>query len=141
MLKQILYTGCALDRAAHLRRDDGWLAERLCAPETRFVPVWRDLSLVVPGRAPAAAVISGNHGLELGAGAEALVLLGIEDGGRAWFAADLSERDEGVVAGLCGGAEFTELRRVGALMQQAHVDDPNWPIQETPKKKKKAKNE
>jgi len=119
MLKNILYTGCVLDRADHLRRDDGWLAERLRAPETRFVPVWRDLNLVVSGRAPAVAAIAGADGLGIGADSGFVVLLGVETGGRAWFAADLSEREEQDLSEFHDGAEFTELRRVGALMDPA----------------------
>jgi NAD+ diphosphatase len=119
MIKEILYTGCALDRADHLRRDDGWLAERLRAPQTRFVPVWRDLTLVVSGRRPAVAAIFGADGHSFGDTADSVVLLGVEAGGHAWFAADLSEREEKDLAGFRNGAEFTELRRVGALMDRA----------------------
>jgi NAD+ diphosphatase len=83
------------------------------------VPVWRDLSLVVSGRRPAVAAISGAGGLEVGADTDSVVLLGVEAGGRAWFAADLSEREQQDLARLHDGAEFTDLRRVGALMDHA----------------------
>ena len=35
-----------LDRAAALRRDEGWVHEQLGAPSTLFVPVWRQKSFV-----------------------------------------------------------------------------------------------
>ena len=35
-----------LDRAAVLRRDEGWVNEQLGAPSTLFVPVWRQKSFV-----------------------------------------------------------------------------------------------
>ncbi len=119
MIKDILYTGCALDRADHLRRDDGWLMERLLAPETRFVPVWRDLSLVISGKAPAMATISGTGGAPFRESADAAVLLGLDESGHACFAIDLSSHEEKGLAGVFDAAEFTDLRRVGALMDQA----------------------
>src|SRR5512147_956801 len=49
---QMAYAGCSLDRAAHLRTDASRLAERLRAPSTRIVPVWRDRILIVGGSRP-----------------------------------------------------------------------------------------
>ena len=49
MADDLVYTGAALDRAAALRRDEGWVAERLDDGATRIVPVWRGLSLIAAG--------------------------------------------------------------------------------------------
>lgn len=115
----LVYSGCALDRAARQRRDTAWVADRLRDPQTRLVPVWRDQSLVIPGGAPSAAAVAGTGAREVIAMAGHVALLGVEADGVAWFAADLSEHDRGVVAELHGGAAFTDLRKVGAVLERA----------------------
>ncbi len=122
MTTPLHYTGCALDRAALRRADDTWLAERLRDPGSRFVPLWRDRNLIVPGDVPrVAAVAAGDMDDRAGGGGwtEEAVFLGVESGGRAWFAVDLSERSKPEVATLGDGAKFIGLRRVGAIMDRA----------------------
>lgn len=122
MTTPLCYTGCVLDRAARRRTDDTWLAERLGDPESRFVPLWQGRNLIVPGDVPkAAAVTLGDldNGSGGGARIDEAVFLGVEAGGQAWFAVDLSERPKAAVAGLGDGAKFIGLRRVGSLMDQA----------------------
>ncbi len=119
MMTPLCYTGCALDRAAQRRSDDAWLAERLCDPESRFVPLWQDRNLIVPGDAPSAVSVAG---AELPPGAcseQQAVFLGLENGGRAWFSVDLSEHAKGDLTILGDGAKFISLRRVGPLMDHA----------------------
>ena len=58
MMTPLCYTGCALDRAAQRRADDAWLAERLGDPASRFLPLWQDRNLIVPGEIPGAAAVS-----------------------------------------------------------------------------------
>jgi NAD+ diphosphatase len=119
MTTPLCYTGCALDRAARRRLDDIWLAERLRDPETRFVPLWQDRNLIVPGEAPrAAAVAAGDLPGDADAAGDA-VFLGIENGGPAWFGVDLSEHPQSDLAGLADGAKFISLRRVGPIMDRA----------------------
>ncbi|MGF1639412.1 MAG: NAD(+) diphosphatase [Rhodospirillales bacterium] len=119
MFERIPYTGCRLDRATDRRHDQAWLAARLSAPDSRFVPVWRDLNLLTAGPTPAPAALSGDRGRAIAAAADAVVLLGVEDGGRAWFAADLSGRERTQLQDLCDGGEFAELRKVAPLMDHA----------------------
>jgi NAD+ diphosphatase len=120
MTTPLCYTGCALDRAARRRTDDTWLAERLRDPATRFVPLWRDRNLIVSGDAPGvAAMAAADLPLSVDADAAEAVFLGIEIGGPAWFAVDLSEHPKTDVADLCDGASFVSLRRVGSLMDGA----------------------
>jgi NAD+ diphosphatase len=119
MITPLCYTGCALDRAAHKRADDAWLAERLGDAGSRFVPLWQDRNLIVPGDAPRAAAVAAG---DLPAGSicvEDTVFLGIETGGRAWFAVDLSKRPKTDLAIRADGAKFISLRRVGSLMDPA----------------------
>ena len=40
-----------VQRFEHRRRDAAWLAERYRHPQTRYVPVWRNRSLVSSGGA------------------------------------------------------------------------------------------
>ena len=113
------YSDAGLDRAAHLRRDDVWLAERLVDPPTRFVPVWRARNLINGGADPRAAVLS-RAALEahLDDAAERLadsVLLGLADGA-ACFALDLSDIDEGLAETLGTDAGFCDLRQYGSLL-------------------------
>lgn len=121
MAVTLIYTGGRLDRAAHLRARDGWIAERLAEPTTRIVPVWRAKSLVVAGlgaeRPPEAASLAGDAARRLIEIAEHVTFLGLE-GGVAYFALDLSAHEEERLKPLVGGAEFMDLRQAGALMDR-----------------------
>ncbi len=99
MADYLVYTGAALDRAAALRRDEGWVAERLDDGATRIVPVWRGLSLIAAGDSPSAVTITGSPARALVRIAESVALLGM-DGDVAYFAADVSAHDEGALAPL-----------------------------------------
>ena len=64
-----------LDRAEERRGDPEWLAGRLARDDTRFIPVWRDLSLIDDGHGatlPSAVICGGTAGggAEVAAGAE-----------------------------------------------------------------------
>lgn len=109
----VAYGGGWLDRAAALRGDPGWLAERLSDPASVVLPLWRDRCLVDAERAPVrpAAV----DAVELLAGADETVFLGL-DAGRAVFAADLSAREGREACELAGAAEAVDVRAlVGGL--------------------------
>ncbi|HEX7968966.1 MAG TPA: NUDIX-like domain-containing protein, partial [Stellaceae bacterium] len=81
------YAAGGLDRAGHRRKDAAWLAERLVDPSSRFVPVWRNQSLVISieGAAPQAAFLAREEIVAEGETA----LLGLI-GDCAYFAVDLS---------------------------------------------------
>ena len=133
-----------LDRAEERRGDPEWLAERLARDDTRFIPVWRDQSLIDdgPGTSLPSAVIcggsvgaagasgpsgasgragaSGAAGPSKASGAGVLaascetVFLGM-DGDRAVFAVDLSGSDEEEAVAAAGGrGRFQDLWRAGA---------------------------
>ncbi len=120
-----MYTGGPLDRAGERRRDAAWIAEVMGHPETRFVPVWRDRSLVEPATgsatgsatgeaadAPRAGWLTGEAAVTVTAQAGAQVFLGVWEE-RAYIALDLSHHDEEQVKPLVNGAEFADLRQVG----------------------------
>ena len=129
-----------LDRAEDRRGDPEWLAGRLARDDTRFIPVWRDLSLIDDGHGtslPSAVICGGTAGpggVEGAAGATGVagpddpsgpagadvlaascetVFLGME-GDRAVFAVDLSGSDEeDAVAAAGGRGKFQDLWRAG----------------------------
>jgi len=50
MTKPLVFTGNRFDRAAHLRNDANWLAEKLKDPSSRFLPMHRQKALIdLPG--------------------------------------------------------------------------------------------
>jgi NAD+ diphosphatase len=124
VLIPLCYTGCRLDRDGGLRRDGRWIAQRLADPRSRVIPFWREHNLfqiraaadgtprqplAVAGAAAAAAV----------GAAEQVVLLGVDDKGTAWFAADLTGWEAGALEALGEGAALAELRRMSPLLAAA----------------------
>lgn len=112
------YSGVGLDRADHLRRDEAWLAERLAAHTTRFVPVWRDKSLVQAGPDAQALWLRGTELRELRELLIEAVFLG-RDGDAALFAFDISmvEAPEQIPA-ISGHGVFQDLRAVGPVLSR-----------------------
>src|SRR6185295_2920121 len=76
------FAGGGLDRMGPRRTDDAWLAERRADPATRVVVATSDGVLVDGDRAPATVGVG-----ELPDGLD-LILLGVDGGGAAVFAAD-----------------------------------------------------
>jgi len=109
-----IYASGGIDRAAHLRTDESWVAGRLADPETRLVPVWRARNLVDMNGAPAPLLLPPEP--RLLAEAQATALLGLIEG-IAHFAIDLSHREEDEIAEI---GRFEDLRAVGPLL--AHGD-------------------
>ena len=87
------FAGEALDRAGPHRRDEAWLAARLADAATRVV-VASAAGVLVSGERPRLLAVD-----ELPDGLE-LVLLGVDGGGRALFAADPGDEFAGERRGL-----------------------------------------
>ncbi|MCY3712599.1 MAG: NAD(+) diphosphatase [Gemmatimonadetes bacterium] len=112
-----------LDRAEERRGDPEWIAGRLVRDDTRYIPVWRDLSLIDDGHGailPTAVICEGQAGGVSTVGADVLtascetVFLGME-GDRAVFAVDLSGSDEEEAVAAAGGrGKFQDLWRAGS---------------------------
>jgi NAD+ diphosphatase len=132
------YAAPGFDRAGLRRRDAAWVLERAIDPVSRFVPVWRNHSLIVQlaDAEPRAAVLGAETfaGLLFGpATAEErlqrgdIVLLGVIEE-RAHFALDLSPAEApldmlqspGLAAsGIAPEAlRFADLRQVGAIIDR-----------------------
>ena len=107
------YASGGIDRAAHLREDNGWIAKRLCDPATRIAPVWQSQNLIDMNGSPAPHLLPPDP--ELIAEAQAVALLGLV-GGAAHFAIDLSHRGEDEAAAI---GRFEDLRTVGPLLSHA----------------------
>ena len=109
------YAAALFDRATHRRRDETWLAAARRHRAARAVLVWRSQSLVRIGDSPEALLPSL---LELELAGEAHFLG--QRGDASFFAVDLShlsqEEASAFAARLAPGAEFVDLRRVGALL-------------------------
>lgn len=114
------YTGSLLDRAVHRREDPEWIAARLAAPESLFVPLSQARNLI-DDQDPAApiavflsAAIAGPFCTADPTGPFAWAFLGLLDG-RAIFAFDLGPGDPAVLLpGLPG--RFIDLRTVPGLL-------------------------
>ncbi len=111
-----VYAASALDRVAHLRADDAWLAARRADPKSRYVAMWRGLCLVRGDDPPRAALMPPADIAAIVPGEATVALLGVNDGA-AHFAVDLSDHDSDPAAdALAGRGTFRDLRAVGGLM-------------------------
>jgi NAD+ diphosphatase len=108
---RIAYSGCTLDRATHLRADAFWLAERLRAPSTRIVPVWRNRSLIAAGNRPRLLALTEGLAEATISLAHEVVFLGLDEDGSAWFACDLSHQGEEQLPAIGDEAGFQDLGR------------------------------
>ncbi len=110
-----LYTGGTLDRAGHLREDEGWITQALNQAESRFVLFWQGKALVA-GIAEAAprAVMLPKPATDLD-----FVFLGLQDNTPV-FAADLSALANPHEALPAQDLEFSEIRGFAGSL---HPDD------------------
>ena len=121
------FTGNPLHRAGNERRDPGWLAAVLAGEGARFLPVQRLKVAVATGDRPGASAPHADGGGDAGEGANRLawarggdwlegagepVLLGLDGGGGARFAVDVSGLPEPAAAPFGPGTrvEFQGLR-------------------------------
>ncbi len=117
------YSESPLDRADNRRLDETWLAGRLSAEGTRFVPLWRNRNLVdrLEGDPPRSAVFLGHD--HYAALADVLdddaIFLGEDAEQRSYFAIDLAKLElpdhHPVLAGL---GHFADLRLFGPMLPQ-----------------------
>jgi NAD+ diphosphatase len=110
-----VFAGAGFDRAAALRRDSAWIAERLEDVSSRFAPVWQLKNLFVIEGAPRVRWLDAQAVRPL-LGAGTAVFLGMH-AGAAHFALEVGHEDPADVARLAGDAEFDELRRQATLLE------------------------
>ncbi len=114
------YSGADINRAAPLRRDTGWIAERLASPNARVLPVWREknfISFLDKGdEVPQIAWMAVDTATKFANGDPSFLLLGEKDD-IPYFAIDLSHLEE-PESSLPHGM-FLGLRDVGGALDQA----------------------
>jgi len=110
-----VFAGPFLDRAAHLRKDAGFVASALADPGSLLVPLWQARNLLQrAGHARSAALVEVRHSLRAEVPDGELVLLGLFRG-RACFAADLAAEP---APDLPPDTGFEDLRVAGGLLPQ-----------------------
>ena len=110
-----VFAGPYLDRAAHLRKDAGFVASALADPGSLLVPLWQARNLLQrAGHARSAALVEVRHSLRAEVPDGELVLLGLFRG-RACFAADLAAEP---APNMPPDAGFEDLRVAGGLLPQ-----------------------
>jgi NAD+ diphosphatase len=110
-----VFAGAGFDRAAALRRDAAWVAERLEDETSRFAPVWQLKNLFMFDGGPRVRWLDAAAARPL-LGAGTAVFLGMLDGA-AHFAIEVGHEDPADVARIADGAAFEELRRHGTLLE------------------------
>ncbi len=109
------YTGSPLDRAAALRDDADWIADRLADPASLFVPVWRAKTLVSGEDAPQAAFLTGEAAASARMAGGPWAFLGLK-GEQAVFAVDVSAADDPLPLLPEGLGRFEDLRALAGRL-------------------------
>ncbi len=111
----IVFAGSPLDRVSHRRRDRRWLEERMSAPESRYLALWRLQVLLRVGDPPGIAWATAEI-RKLGDARTGAVFLGVASD-VAHFAVDLSELEKPEhELGLAGSAVFSDVRAAAAQL-------------------------
>ena len=109
------YTGNPLDRAAHLRDDEAWIAGRLSDPATLFVPVWRSKTLVQGDDEPQAVFLTGEAAEAVRMAGGPWAFLGLQ-GEQAVFAVDVSGVEDPVPLLPAEMGRFEDLRALAGRL-------------------------
>ena len=110
-----VYSWRGLDRAAHLRKDEEWLNDRLNSGPSSFIPLWREKHLVSSKEPFKAVTFSGLSNFSH-SNPKACIFLGLQEE-KAVFALDFSDHTEPPVF---QGGRFEDLRIAGPLL--SHED-------------------
>ena len=112
------YTGSPLDRAGHLRDDEGWIAGRLADPDTLFVPVWRARTLFqgLDEGKPEAVFLSNEAAAAARMAGGPWAFLGLLSG-QAVFAVDVSAVEDPAPLLPDAMGRFEDLRSLAGLLR------------------------
>jgi NAD+ diphosphatase len=105
-----------IDRLAHRRHDDAWIAARLDDPHTRLILTWRSRSLFAGTPNPYPVFLAPRQVEGLVEKAESVTLLGLAQG-RVYFAAGFSPDDD-PPGGLTNWGELRNLRAAVPLLDR-----------------------
>ena len=106
-----MFVSQGLERVHNLRKDPKWIAGRMSAPESFFVPVWRSKILICEGEAPRPVLLKRDQ-LEGLAVIDGAFFLGEKDG-HSYFAVDIDEKAPGDFG---ASGRFRDLRAVASLL-------------------------
>ena len=121
MGKPHVFTASPLDRASHLRRDEGWLGARLGASESRVLPLWRLKVLISPDDEPSIAWQPAGELASFAGGEEEAVFLGLGHG-VAHFAVGVAVNDDPARAGpLAGKGKFIDVRTIAPHLAEGEA--------------------
>ena len=110
------YATINLDRAANQRSDNEWLADRLRAPESRVLPVWRNQNLFTTGDEVSMLELDIGHIDALSSEHNEPVFLGLV-GETTYFSIDVSHIENPADHDVLGQqGQFADLRQVGLIM-------------------------
>jgi NAD+ diphosphatase len=112
-----MFVAQVLNRAHNRRKSEGWVRERLDAPDSLFLPIWQSKVLVTDGEAPRPVFLKRHEiGQAMQDDAEAL-FLGVDDG-RDLFAIELRTGHDAPPSPPDGFGSFRDLRAVGPLLSK-----------------------
>ena len=111
-----VFSGPYLDRVAHLRKDEAWLAAALAADEAAIVPVWQSRNLVEVRPEGFAAALLRAADFEAGERAGSFVLLGRFES-RTYFAVDVDQAERVLSRFPDTDVRFEDLRLVGGQLE------------------------
>lgn len=114
------FTAVRLDRYVERRDDAQWVAESLARPGTRFVPLWRNRSLLECSADGTIAVYLSSAELTEPDRIQPPTLLG-SDGARDYFAVSLTDAQRDDIHSRYPEARFTDLRRASINMAAKHA--------------------
>lgn len=111
-----VFAGPYLDRIAHLRKDDAWVASALAGDDAWIVPVWQARSLLLrEPTGPAAALIAAAQFVREMPAREP-VLLG-QWGSSTYFAVELEQPEPALRHFANADARFEDLRLAGGQLE------------------------
>ena len=114
------FTAVRLNREVELRDDTRWVAEMLCNPNTRLVPLWRSRSLLERSPDGTLAVYLSPTELAEPDRIQPPTLLG-NDGEREYFAVSVTDSQKDTILEKFPEARFTDLRRASLDMAAKHA--------------------
>lgn len=113
------FSGGDIERAGLLRKDEEWVRNRIAAPGTRILLVWRDRHLIERGNAPIPVYLDCTQARPFMDEDAGLCLLGV-DGDEARFAIDISHmEDPATHPALEKRGEFMDVRDIGSLLERS----------------------
>lgn len=115
-----VFASVRLDRLAEFRDDQSWVENALSSPSARFVPLWRNRSLLADTNDGQMAVYLESGELDPAGFIQPPTLLGT-DGKRYFFAVSINDPQQELVLANHPEARFLDLRLASVTMDAKHA--------------------